>query len=173
MLDRLEASVRQRDQLKWSHAAEASSEQGEYYRWRGEQALLELLQKHLQVLTLDFRPGAKTPNPDDALPINPQDDMLLVKVVLGDGRPSFRLHDWDLTAEYPHASFVAEVAAAGDCYILLSLRNVPESENSSLIGFKPPGADKPSHMHAFKLRRASGAILHWTSKMRPAPHRRL
>jgi hypothetical protein len=151
VLDRLEAAVRQRDQSRWSQTSGVNSEAGEYYRWRGEQALLELLEKHLPVLTLDYRPGAKTPNPDDALAINPQDDLLLLKVILADGRPSFRLQDWDLTAEYPHASFNVDVAATGECYLLLSLRNVPESENSSLIGFKPPGSEAPVKMHALKF----------------------
>lgn len=153
LFDQLEAQLRQRDHIRWGHLADSDQRESEYYRWQAERRLLELLAEHLPVVELDYRglSALPDPNPDRPIPLDPRHDVLLLKVVTGDGPTSFHVQPWDLNAEYPNSYFRVDVAEQGTSYVMLELSGVPEEQSSSLLGFRAAGAAEAKFLHAVSL----------------------
>ena len=86
-------------------------------------------------------------------------DVVVFKIVTGDGPTTFRIQDWDLLAEYPNSAFVVDIDSGGTTYVMLKLLNVPEDENGSLISFREQGTETPLHMHAVSFDARDGGIL--------------
>jgi hypothetical protein len=146
-LDQMQAEYRQRDHIRWGHLGETPQAEAEFHRWRGEQRLLELLDMLPALRTLDFRAGKSPPAPDAVVPLDPQFDVVLFKVVTGDGPTTFRIQEWDLLPEYPNSAFTVDIDRGGTTYVMLKLIGVPQDENGSLLAFREQGGET-QHYHA-------------------------
>ncbi|QEF98920.1 hypothetical protein Mal15_29780 [Stieleria maiorica] len=109
-----------------------------FFRWKAESALLELLGNLSgdSIVDLDFRSGAPSHLPDTPIAVGPQDNMILLRVRAqpADGRSQpvqLSMGSWDLASERPTEHFPVDIARHGTTYVLLDLKRVPTDRTTS------------------------------------------
>lgn len=151
LLDSIDSNLKQADQLRWGGPELAKPKEAEYFRWLAEQKLLELLASYADVIELDFRNGKPQHDPDKLIELDPQYNLILLKVITEDGPTDFRVQTWNMTAEYPHSAFPVKVGSGGTSFVLLKLEEVPEEKTVSMLAFLEDGSSAPTYWHALTL----------------------
>jgi hypothetical protein len=148
------------DQIAGGFSPHSGPRDAEYFRWRMDRLLVELMDSLPDVIRFDFRPGAAPRDPDAPVELDPQFNILLTRTMTGPGVPVFKLHEFDLTAEqapdigWPEGFNKRLVRIAGNAttYSLLMLHQVPGDETILHLAFQNEGAAKPHLWHALRLR---------------------
>ena len=123
----------------------------DYYHWRAEQSLLELLPQIPDVIPLDFRQGSPTHKPDDALELDQQYNLLLLKVVTGNGPTNFVVHELDMTSERDPKAYCLTIASNATTYVVVKLTQVPSDKTIIRLAFQNDGAKEPSFAWALSF----------------------
>ncbi|MEO6036308.1 MAG: hypothetical protein ABIQ35_13710, partial [Verrucomicrobiota bacterium] len=92
LLDRVLEQFANADRIRAGEVRGSAPADADYYHWRAEQSLLELLPQIPDLIPLDFRQGLPTHKPDDVLEFDQQYNLLLLKVVTGNGPTNFFVH---------------------------------------------------------------------------------
>lgn len=150
-LDSVASRLMQSEQIRWGQTTDGKPNVAEYHRWRAEKDLLELLGSFQDVIKLNFRRGTPEHDPDETIQLDPQYNLVLLKVTTGDGPTCFRIQSWDLIAEYPLSSFKVNVNKSGTTFVLLKLKSIPEDGVVSTLAFQEDGNDEPAYWHALRF----------------------
>ncbi|WP_436714495.1 CehA/McbA family metallohydrolase [Roseiconus lacunae] len=135
----------------------------DYYRWRTEQALFEVLNQLTSpdVIELDFRNGLPSRSPDARIMVDGQDDMLLLRVRRGESSRGntvspdhLTVATWDLASERPQSHFAIDIADTGVTYALIDLRRLPDDQTISHLRFVDKATGDDLQTFALTLRAA-------------------
>ena len=99
LLDHVIESFAAANRIRSGETHHASPADASYYHWRAEQNLLALLTQVPDLVTLDFRHGLPARTADGALKLDQQYNLLLLKVVTGNGPTNFVVHEMNMTTE--------------------------------------------------------------------------
>lgn len=151
ILDQLGGSLRLAEQIRAGQAQGLEPKHAEYYRWCAEAHLLRLLEKLPDVLTLDFQQGRPEHHPDSPVEVDQQFNLVLLKVVTGDGALRFVVHDMDMTGERDPQACTIPIGSRGTTYLLLRLEHTPMDQAVTHLVFQSDGAGSPVYRHALKF----------------------
>ena len=152
LLDAMASRLHQARHIRRGGVEGAKLAEAEYHRWRAEENLLKLMSACPDLITLDFRKGRPEHNPDEPILLDPQYNLLLLKVITGDGPVSFQVQTWDMVAEYYSPPYTAKIGKGGTTYVMLKLEQFPEEGTISQLAFQERDKDAPSFWHAFTIK---------------------
>ena len=152
LLDSIESHLAQAKQIRMGRVEGAKPIEADYHRWLAEQDLVKMMASLPDVIELDNRQGPPKRDPDEQILLDPQYNLLLLKVVTGDGPVSFRVQTWDMVAEYYTPAYTAEIGNGGTTYLMLKLKQFPEKGAFSRLALQERGKDAPSFWHGFNIR---------------------
>lgn len=126
-------------------------ESATYHRQMGDDALIEVLKTIQPDLLLDYRPGATILDPEVPIPSDPVQTSLLLRIIVADGEPAFRLQEINLQQERYHPPHDVRVSNAAETWVLLRLTEVPTDR--TVIGFSmtKEGETAPFRWHGLAL----------------------
>ncbi len=150
-LDELGGSLRLAEQIRAGQAQGLDPKDAEYYRWRADAHLLRLIEQLPDVVALDFQPGRPAHNPDSPVEVDQQFNLVLLKVVTGDGAVRFVVHDMDLTGERDPQACTIPIGARGTTYVLLRLEHTRTDQAVTHLVFQSDRAGSPGYRHALKF----------------------
>jgi hypothetical protein len=117
-----------------------------FCRWLVETNLLGLVNDLNGVVSVDFRRGAARTN-SPPLDLNQQFNLVLLKVVTGNGPVGFGVQTMNLTSERDPENYTVNVASNGTTFTLLKLEQVPSDQTILHVRFRPEGAVAPTLLH--------------------------
>ncbi|KAA5538692.1 hypothetical protein FYK55_26625 [Roseiconus nitratireducens] len=139
----------------------------EYFRWRAERTLLQLLRTlpDEQIVSLVFQAGADQPSNIGIVRFGAQHQTILLRVdrrtraapsgKSADTQPAspmrFSIHTWDWASEREGEHFRIDVASEGVTWLLLDLKNMPEGRHISYLSLHDFRADLPLQTIAMEL----------------------
>ena len=121
MLDRVLEQFAAADRVRAGEVRDSSPADADYYRWRAEQSLLELLPRIPDLVGLDFRQGMPAPDRDQTLELDQQYNLLLLKVVTGNGSTNFVVHEMNMTTERDRKPYTITIASNATTFVVVKL----------------------------------------------------
>jgi len=151
LLDRVLEQFAAADHIRAGEVRNSSPADADYYRWRAEQSLVELLPQIPDLMTLDFRQGLPAQKPGSALELDQQYNLLLLKVVTGNGPTNFMVHEMDMTTERDRKPYTITIASNATTIVVVKLEQVPSDKTIFHVGFRNEGATEPSFWWALSF----------------------
>ncbi len=151
LLDQLEKHLNQSDRIRWGFDAGVSQNVGDYFRWRAETKLLEVLQSYPEIIEIDLRPGAAVPTPEITVELLPENRAVVLKIVTGDHGTSFGTHRWNLSAEQVPQPFRVPTNADGIRFAIVVFEQVPSEGGVMQLEFRPDGEESPGQTRALRF----------------------
>jgi hypothetical protein len=142
LLDQVVEQFSAVDRIRAGDVAGLAATDAAYFHWRAEENLLELLKSVPDVVTLDFR--RSLPEPLPPLELDQQYNLLLLKVVTGNGAPHFRVHEMNMTTERDRAPYTIRVGSNATTYVAVKLDQVPSDLTILHVAFQQEGAERPA-----------------------------
>jgi len=135
--------------IRRGHLAGYGTDEGEFFRWQLETNLVGLVGSIADAVTIDFRPGAArmaTP----PLDLNQQFNLILLKVLTGNGSVGFEVHEMDVVGERSPENYTVKVRPNAVTYVLLKLRQVPSDRTILHLQFQTDGETTSSRIHTLE-----------------------
>ncbi len=155
--DRMAALQRISENLGWLDKAGNGAVAGlgiretAWLKWRVSEDIADLAEAVSGLQTLDFR--QKVFLESDLIEVEPQQGLMVLKVVLGDGPVDFVSHTMNFTTERNPAPYHISVGESGTTYVLLRLDEIPAGGPSTVrVGFQAHGVPAASRWWSFKFR---------------------
>ena len=140
LLDRVLEQFAAADRIRAGEVHGSAPADAEYYRWRAEQSLLELLPQIPDLVALDFRYGLPAHKPDTELQLDQQLNLLLLKVITGNGATNFVVHEMNLTTERDRRPYTITIASNATTFVVVKLDQVPSDKTILNVAFQNEGA---------------------------------
>jgi len=144
LLDRVLEQFAAADRIRAGEVRGSEPADADYYRWRAEQSLLELLPQISDLVALDFRNGLPERDRDRTLELDQQYNLILLKVVTGNGPTNFAVHEMNMTTERDRKPYTITMASNATTFVVVKLEQVPSDKTIFNIGFQNEGATGPS-----------------------------
>ena len=150
-LDRAIHHLDSAEQIRKNAVAGATEIDADFNRWKAEESLCKVVNAVPNLVVLDYSKGKPAHNPDSPALDDPQNAIILFKVITGEGPTRFAVSTVDLVAERYKEHFTVTVEPAGTTYILLHLEQIPAAGCVEQITFARPGDTSASMVHAFTV----------------------
>ena len=144
LLDRVLEQFAAADRIRAGEVHDATPADAAYHQWRAEQNLLELLAQIPDLVALDFRHGLPAQNHDRPLELDQQSDLLLLKVVTGNGPTNFVVHEMNMTTERDPKPYRVTIASNATTFVVVKLEQVPSDKTIFNLAFQNEGAAEPT-----------------------------
>ena len=155
--DQMQALQRISENLGWLDKAVKGEASGlgiretAWLKWRVSEEIGALADGISGLQTLDFRKQGFLES--ELIDVDPQQGLVVIKVVLGEGPVEFVSHAMNFTTERNPAPYNIAVGESGTTYVLLRLEEVPAGDHSTVrVGFHAGAASAPSRWWAFNFR---------------------
>jgi hypothetical protein len=171
LLDEIEQRLQRAEEIRRGRIPAADKRELDYHRWRAEEALMKWLAASPDVTELNYHAGG-APAGAQRVPLDGQRDLVLLKVVTGEGPPSFFVETWDMTPEEATVPREITIADAATSYVVLKLEHVPADTTFSHLAMREEGAAAAGAWHTFRfepLPRGQVAIDIRDEQGRPVP----
>ncbi len=156
LLDRVLEQFANADRIRAGEVRSSAPADADYYHWRAEQSLLELLPQIPDLIPLDFRQGPPSHKPDDALELDQQYNLLLLKVVTGNGPTNFVVHEMNMTTERDPKPYRITIASNATTFVVMKLEQVPSDKTIFHVAFQNEGASEPAFRWALSFNSKPG-----------------
>ncbi len=143
LLQQIQTHLTLKEHIRLKAVPDAGPRDADYHHWRMERTLFALLERMPDRITLDYRPGQPPPAPEIGVRLDQQYNLLLVKVVTGDGGTGFCVKTMDFTSERDLSHYTVPTAPSGVTYALLRLEQVPTGRFLSYLRFQPEESEQP------------------------------
>ena len=151
VLDRVLEQFAAADRIRAGEVRDSSPADADYYHWRAEQSLMELLPQVPDQVALDFRQGMPALKPENILELDQQYNLLLLKVVAGNGPTNFVVHEMNMTTERDRKPYTITIASNATTFVVVKLEQVPSDKTIFHVGFRNEGANEPSFWWALSF----------------------
>ncbi len=144
LLDHVMESFAAANRIRTGESPHSTAADANYHHWHAEQDLLRLLAEVPDLVTLDFRQGSPTHKPDDALELDQQYNLLLLKVVTGNGPTNFVVHEMNMTTERDQKPYRITIASNATTFVVMKLEQVPSGKTILRLNFQNEGVNEPA-----------------------------
>ena len=151
LLDRVLEQFAAADRIRAGEVRGSDPADADYYHWRAEQSLLELLPQIPDLVALDFRSGLPARDRDRTLELDQQYNLLLLKVVTGNGATNFVVHEMNMTTERDRKPYTITIASNATTFVVVKLEQVPSDKTIFNVAFKNECATEPSFWWALSF----------------------
>lgn len=151
LLDRVLEQFAAADRIRAGEVRDSVPADAGYYRGRAEQFLVELLPQIPDLVALDFRNGLPERDRDRTVELDQQYNLLLLKVVTGNGSTNFAVHEMNMTTERDRKPYTITIASNATTFVVVKLEQVPSDKTLFHIGFQNEGATEPTFWWALSF----------------------
>lgn len=159
LLDLIMEQFAAADRIRAGEVHDSAPADADYYRWRAEQSLLELLPQIPDLIALDFRNGLPLRNRDRTQELDPQFNLLFLKVITGNGPTNFVVHEMNMTTERDRKPYTITIASNATTFVVVKLDQVPSDKTIFSVAFKNEGAAEPTFWWTLSFAAKAGGQL--------------
>ncbi len=123
----------------------------EYHRWRGDQALRQLIASGLASRNFDFTPGAAPPGLHQSLELDGLQRHFVWIVRMGEGPLRFVRQDFSVKTERYGQHYTLTVPNEGTTCFLIHLKDVPAEPATVIFQFQKEGETEAFSWHGWTL----------------------
>ena len=150
-LDHVMEGFASANRVRTGESPHSSPADADYYHWHAEQSLLQLLAQVPDLVTLDFRHGLPARTAEGALKLDQQYNLLLLKVVTGNGPTNFVVHEMNMTTERAPEPYRITIVSNATTYVVVKLEQVPSDLTIFHVAFHHEGASAPAFRWALSF----------------------
>ncbi len=156
LLDRVMESFAAANRIRTGESPHSIPAHADYFHWQAEEDLLQLVAQVPDLVTLDFRHGLPVRAADGAMELDQQHNLLLLKVVTGNGPTNFVVHEMNMTTERDPKPYRITIASNATTFVAVKLEQVPSDTTIFHVAFNYEGATDAAFRWVLSFRSKPG-----------------